>query len=653
MRLPITISFLLTILLFEGNNVFAQDKKAESSYDYKSLKSRSSRGAADLLLNDAERLKLKNPDESLNKVQEALAISLAENDAFNEARCYILIAEINEGILEWKLARANYLQAHDKLSDNKSSPEYLKTLKGLGQADLKLGNYYGAQTYYQELLGMNLDRAEKVEAKINLSEVYYQLGNYDEALKVMEGIPSSTSKKVYDPLAARVDNQRAKIYAQRNELAKTRATYSNSLNTIRAGNAGVKATPKEQESVQDTKEEIADVLQDQGKYDEAIDVRQQAIQFALENDNPGEVAKDKVAISKTLEAKGETSAAIREAEEAARIADTLDNPKDQAHAYLALANIYDRNGRSNQAVTAFKKYSDAVVRAEEQSAASLNDKASLLEKQRDIEEVTKKVSIGQREETIQRAIVFRQQLIIYGLLAIIAIIGVTSYFIYKNAQASKIANQLLALKSLRSQMNPHFIFNALNSVNHFIAQQDERTANRFLSEFALLMRLVLEHSQEDFIPLNKEQEILALYLKLEHYRFRDKFDYEIKVDDSVNAEALLVPPMLIQPYIENAVWHGLRYKEEKGKLLLAFHRHNGELIVEVTDNGIGRKRSAELKTENQKKHNSTGLRNIEERLAIINKVYKVKYRVTIDDLKDDGGTRVNLYLPVNKIVNTL
>ena len=196
-------------------------------------------------------------------------------------------------------------------------------------------------------------------------------------------------------------------------------------------------------------------------------------------------------------------------------------------------------------------------------------------------------------------------------------------------------------------MNPHFIFNALNSVNQFISQQDERTANQFLSEFALLMRLVLENSQEDFIPLQKEQEILSLYLKLEHHRFRDKFDYEIKVDENVNPEAIQIPPMLIQPYIENAVWHGLRYKNEKGKLLLHFYRQNGHLVAEITDDGIGRQRSAELKTENQKKHNSTGLKNIEERLAIINKVYQLDYRVHIEDRKNNG-TQVSVYLPVMK-----
>jgi LytS/YehU family sensor histidine kinase len=183
-------------------------------------------------------------------------------------------------------------------------------------------------------------------------------------------------------------------------------------------------------------------------------------------------------------------------------------------------------------------------------------------------------------------------------------------------------------------------------VNHFIAQEDERAANRFLSEFSMLMRLVLENSQEDFITLAKEKEILSLYLKLEHYRFRDKFDYTIDIDESLNLEAVQVPPMLIQPYLENAVWHGLRYKEDKGHLHLSLCRLNGDLIVKVQDDGIGRKRSAELKTVNQRKHNSTGLRNIEERLKIINTVYKLKYEVLVDDLRSDGGTLVTIRIPI-------
>jgi LytS/YehU family sensor histidine kinase len=197
-------------------------------------------------------------------------------------------------------------------------------------------------------------------------------------------------------------------------------------------------------------------------------------------------------------------------------------------------------------------------------------------------------------------------------------------------------------------MNPHFIFNALNSVNQFISQNDERTANKFLSEFSRLMRLVLENSQEDFITLQKEEEIISLYVKLEHYRFRDKFDYTIRVDEDINKEIVVLPPMLIQPYIENAVWHGLRYSETKGLLDISMSKNKGGLTVVITDNGIGRKKSGELKTENQKKHNSTGLKNIQDRLQILNTVYKTHYEVVIEDLHNSTGTRVIISLPGTK-----
>jgi len=123
------------------------------------------------------------------------------------------------------------------------------------------------------------------------------------------------------------------------------------------------------------------------------------------------------------------------------------------------------------------------------------------------------------------------------------------------------------------------------------------------------------------------------------------------MDEHLLAEGIEVPPMLIQPYIENAVWHGLRYKEAKGTLSLSFRREADDLVVEITDDGIGRAKSSELKTENQKKHNSTGLKNIQERLVIINKVYHANYRVSIEDLANTTGTRVRLYLPVNHRTN--
>lgn len=638
----------LMMLLFASCNLFGQsgkEEKAPSKKDsYESFRSKSRSSNAKNLIEEANDLKISNPDQALTKVREALGLSIAQEDALNEARCYLLIGEINENIIEWKLANENYNRAYAALKTSySSSSEYKNALRGLGVTNLKLGNFQQSLNYFQELLSLKLTTTEQKERRLDVSEVYYQMGEYENALKQLYNLPVS---KISNPsFDARVESQRAKIYARTNDISNTRKSFDNSLNTLRTAPA---PSSNDQAGLQDTKEEITEALREQKRYDDEIALRNQSVQFNLETKNLGEVTKDKVEISKTLSAKGENTAALREIEEAARIADTLDNPREQANAFLVLADLYEKNGKSSQALTAYKKYSTAVTELEKLNENELQQRSALIMQQRDIEELTKNVSLGRQEETIEKATVFRQRLIIYGLTFILMVTMVTSYFTYKNARASKIANELLALKSLRSQMNPHFIFNALNSVNHFIAQQDERTANKFLSEFSQLMRLVMENSQEDFIPLNKEQEILLLYLKLEHYRFRDKFEYEIKVDESINAESIAVPPMLIQPYIENAVWHGLRYKETKGKLLLHFLKEGEHVLVKIQDDGIGRKRSTEIKTQNQRKHNSTGIKNIQERLAIINRVYKTNYKVTIEDATSGTGTHVSIHLPLHR-----
>ncbi|MGK0426852.1 MAG: LytS/YehU family sensor histidine kinase [Ulvibacter sp.] len=195
-------------------------------------------------------------------------------------------------------------------------------------------------------------------------------------------------------------------------------------------------------------------------------------------------------------------------------------------------------------------------------------------------------------------------------------------------------------------MNPHFIFNALNSVNSFISSNDERAANKYLNEFSQLMRAVLENSEEDFISLEKEIKLLELYIKLEHFRFKDKFDYTLNVSEDIRLSKFVIPPMLLQPYIENAVWHGLRYKEDKGWLEINFEQLDSETIkISIIDNGIGRKKSIEFKTENQKKQNSKGMGNIQKRILILNEMYKDKIDVTIENVFENGeGTMVTMVL---------
>lgn len=611
--------------------------ESDKKNSYKSLKSRSSRASIQQLLSDAAATHESNPAQSLSYVQEALGMSLVQGDGLNEARCYLMLGQINERIQEWTLARDNYQKALAK-PELKNTPEYNQALQGLGITNLKTGNFEAALTAYQEALQLTSIEAERAARILDISEVYYQMNRYNEALKILEELGSYNKDEL---LAGKIQNQKAKTYARLNELDKANDYYQSSQRNLRpSGNAAAK---QDQAELQSAKEEISEGYRGQKRYDEDIALRNQSIDYNLESNNLGEVSKDKIELSKSLAAKGETDKAIKELEEAALLADTINNPGEQAKAFLTLAELYEQNGRPQQALQTYKRYAEASQKSNQANEIVLEEKADLIKRQKEIEELSRTVALARQEE---QTISQRQRIIIYGLLLLLAVIMVTSYFIYRNALASRRANQLLALKSLRSQMNPHFIFNALNSVNQFISESDERTANKYLAEFSRLMRLVLENSQEDFISLQKEEEIIDLYVKLEHYRFRDKFEYTLQIDKDLNREAIQIPPMLIQPYVENAVWHGLRYKEGKGKLAIHFKKEPERLTVLIEDDGIGRNKSYAMKTANQKRHQSTGLKNIQERLSILNLVYKTNYQVHVEDVSPHSGTRVLVTIPL-------
>jgi tetratricopeptide (TPR) repeat protein len=545
---------IVALLLLATGACFAQptkstppEKKNSKLREYRSRTSNSS----GKLLDDASKEAETNPAAALDKVEDALAESIAKDNTLDEAKSYLLIGDINARIPEWKLALQNYEKAYTILKTyDPASREFQNALTGLAKANMEVENYQASVANYKELLDLPIAPDERRSAQLGLAEVQYRIGNYDESLKLAQNIPAASSPRERDAdpsLYAQQQNMLAKNYVKKNDIPNTTRALDSSRSSLRSagatGGAGLA-------DLQSTNEKVAEALRDQGRYDDEIAVRNQAVEFNLNTKDFAAATKEKVEIGKSLEAKGERSEALRELIEAATIADTIDNPEQQANVYLSLANLYEKNGQSNNALGAYRKYSQAVKRSEEVSTDVKERRSLLITKQGEIEELTKELYIDRSEDSAQKALIARQRAIIVSLVIIVLIIGVTSVFIYRSAQSSKRANQLLALKSLRSQMNPHFIFNALNSVNHFIAQQDERTANKFLSEFSQLMRLVLEYSQEDFITLQKEQEILALYMKLEHYRFRDKFNYEIEIDESINAESILVPPMLIQPYLD-------------------------------------------------------------------------------------------------------
>lgn len=254
----------------------------------------------------------------------------------------------------------------------------------------------------------------------------------------------------------------------------------------------------------------------------------------------------------------------------------------------------------------------------------------------------------EKEKALQLALIRNKNTLNYFLIASVLAMAVLLFFIVRSLYAIKIKNKKIALQSLRREMNPHFIFNSLNSVNQYIAESNEVEANKYLTSYSGLMRNVMEHSSKDFVSLSIEIAQLKNYLELEHLRFSDKFIYEMDIDDTLDTDAVMIPHMLIQPHLENAVWHGLRYKATKGLLQVTFEKQGPLLQVIITDNGIGLTESQKLKTVHQKAYQSRGITNTRERIQLLNDIYHLHIRLEMNEITGNGatGTRIVLQLPL-------
>jgi LytS/YehU family sensor histidine kinase len=208
------------------------------------------------------------------------------------------------------------------------------------------------------------------------------------------------------------------------------------------------------------------------------------------------------------------------------------------------------------------------------------------------------------------------------------------------------------MQALRAQMNPHFIFNCLNSINRYIVKSDQATASLYLTRFAKLIRLILDNSNSKSVTLSNELEALRLYIEMESIRFEKKFSYKITLGEGVQPDSVYVPPLIIQPYVENAIWHGLLHKETAGHLAIYISR-NEKCMIECTieDNGIGRAKAKELKSKSASTKKSLGMKLTEDRLALLNKQFQSESAVEVVDLvASDGepaGTKVIIKIPID------
>ncbi|WP_431137069.1 histidine kinase [Psychroserpens mesophilus] len=577
--------------------------------------------------------KKKDVAKSIKFVGEALTQS---NSVSQNAEAYQILAEVYMFWKQYDLAVNNYRISLQNVETNDSK-------LGLAKAYELNKNYQESIDTYNAIHKKELGHYQLVLLYEGLGDTYFSIKNYNASLDAYKKGLALAKEHLISPKVVDLNSKIAQTY---NASGKTEAAEEYFGNSMSLAEQQTKKRALEE------KVTVADFQNTNRNYDKEIELRKQIIEDVevVENDSIIDNAsaltpqKQNYKIGNAYALQKDYDNAIPYLERSIEEANDKEDLIVKKDATKKLSDLYVDAGNYQKALETFTAYTEVVDELYIKREQELSQADRL---RRNISEQQNRITSLESDRALNESLVEErnknQQIVIYALIAGMLLLTIMAFMMYKYIKQQRFANNLLALKSLRSQMNPHFIFNALNSVNSFIASNDERTANKYLSDFSHLMRSVLENSEEDFIPLQKEIELLDLYTKLEHFRFQDKFDYSITVDESVNVSEYQIPPMLLQPYIENAVWHGLRYKTEKGHLYISIDKKsNNEITISVSDDGIGRERSKALKTEHQKKQNSKGMGNIKKRVAILNEMYKDKVDVCIDDYQDeeDAGTKV-------------
>lgn len=242
----------------------------------------------------------------------------------------------------------------------------------------------------------------------------------------------------------------------------------------------------------------------------------------------------------------------------------------------------------------------------------------------------------------------------FYLLIFLVILAITILVVRYYVKQKTVAARLIAyeLKALRSQMNPHFTFNSLNSIQRYVLVNKPEEAIEFIHKYSRLVRLILNNSAQEYVNLSEELEALELYLKIEQNRTDNKFQYSIELEDDLDVDYYKIPSMILQPYIENAIWHGVSNKKETGTIKLCMHKSGNYLICSIEDDGVGRKRAKELKSKYNTEKKSFGLTLSEDRLRLLNRSTNKSMKVELIDLYDAAGnacgTKVLLKLKIEE-----
>ena len=549
-------------------------------------------------------------DKSLNEYNNALLISRKKKDTILEIKTLNAIGSVYRRQDDIKNALIYHQEALDKATTIKNPKSITK--KSISIAQNSIGNIYLSLKQY-ELAFKEFTKAMKIQRELGhtqgiainhkcFGDTYQGLGNLDEALKNYR-ISLNYNHKI------------------NSKIGKIICGYN-----------------------------IANVLIKQKKYPQALTTIDTILHLVLEE-------KDKYYLSKTFNTLGLAQLHSNKLQSAKKnLTAALDLAKKfNIHSITVQANenlssLYAKKGEYKKAYSYYRK-------SKEENLKTLNDKNLLYvgelitkyDKERSenkINYLAKKNQIAQLQITKNRTL----WIIAFSFFTLIAVM-VFSFGKQKGLQNEK---RVLSLKqdALRSQMNPHFMFNALNSIKLYIIENDQLKATYYLNKFSKLMRKILEASAIQETTLAQEIETMELYLSIENIRFSNEIDFSIKTNANLNLEEVKIPPLVLQPFLENSIWHGLSTKEKNKKIKISIDKISSNYLqIDIEDNGIGRKGAEKIKAEKSIHRTSMGVNLTKDRLTNFVKQFNNDYSIIYKDLKDKKnkatGTKVCIKLPLS------
>ena len=567
----------------------------------------------------------KAPVSEIKNQSVQLEKAINSNDATRQAEVYISLADTYYNQSNFVKSEENLLKAkviYQKNNDKNGLAVVSRKLAQTQESQNKMGS---AAENYKKAAGYSKVKKQEATNRNDYSRVSSKSLKTKERA-IQENISLNDEEANADELAKDYSNL-AEINVQQNNVSKAAENLKNAYEIAKVS---------EPNQALIINQKLTNLYIENKDFEKAIEVKKKVLNEQFVKDNSQLKASEIQELANVYLKNDNINEAIKLLKNAYQISLEKGHTLEAQKSVHKLDSLYQSLGNINASMQLYREFLGKLPHLVKNDRGLVDSQV--------LEETENRIALLEKEKALKDELIRKKNIFNYSLIGALTILSGLVFFIFRTLKKVKIKNKKIALQSLRREMNPHFIFNSLNSVNQFIATNNELEANQYLTKFSKLMRGVMENSTEDFIPFAQELDLLQNYLALEKTRFIDKFDFEIIVDDNLNQQNLLIPGMLIQPFLENAIWHGLRYRTEKGFLKLNFSKEKESLKITIEDNGIGIKESKKQKTHHQKNREGRGMKNTLERIKLLNDLYKKNIICSVNDSENGVVVEIKMNL---------